>query len=49
MCLLIAGHDACMFERIPADGTPTITVHRSAEFPSGMVLPMKTAYGSGAS
>lgn len=47
--IAIAGHDACMFERIPADGTPTITVHRSAEFPSGVVLPMKTAYGSGAS
>jgi putative CocE/NonD family hydrolase len=40
--IAIAGHDACMFDRYPADGTPTITVHRSAEFPSGVALPMKT-------
>ena len=44
--IAIAGHDACMFERIPASGTPTITVHRSAEFPSGVTLPMKTASGA---
>jgi len=43
--IAIAGHDACMFERVPDGGTPTIAVHRTEEFPSGVTLPIRAAGG----
>ena len=36
----IAGHDDGMFERIPSEGTPVWTVHRTAAMPSGIVMPV---------
>jgi putative CocE/NonD family hydrolase len=39
--ILIAGHDAGTFVRIPAEGTPTITIARNRERPSCIDLPMR--------
>ena len=39
--LAIAGHDNSIFARIPEVGTPTIQVHHSPEFPSGLTLPVQ--------
>jgi len=39
--VLITGHDAGTFQRIPAEGTPEITVARSSERPSCIDLPMR--------
>jgi putative CocE/NonD family hydrolase len=39
--ILIAGHDAGTFVRIPAEGTPTIAIARSRERPSCLDLPMR--------
>ena len=36
----IAGHDKDTFERIPADGDPTITVQRNAVYSSHIDLPV---------
>ncbi len=36
----IAGHDRDTFARIPAEGEPVITVHRSAAYPSHIDLPV---------
>jgi uncharacterized protein len=36
----IAGHDKDSFARIPAQGDPTITVHRSRVYPSSVDLPV---------
>lgn len=38
----IAGHDASMFERYPADETPVWTVHRNSAYPSSIQLPIQT-------
>lgn len=37
----IAGHDAGIFERIPAQGTPTITLHRNPVEASFIELPVR--------
>jgi putative CocE/NonD family hydrolase len=39
--ILIAGHDAGTFVRIPAEGTPTIAIARNRERPSCIDLPMR--------
>jgi hypothetical protein len=39
--ILIAGHDAGTFVRIPAEGTPTIAVARNRERSSCIDLPMR--------
>ena len=39
--VLIAGHDAGTFARIPAEGTPTITIARSRGRPSCIDLPLR--------
>lgn len=36
----IAAADAPLFDRVPAEGTPTLTVHRSARQPSFIELPV---------
>ena len=36
----VAGHDASLFSRYPAEGTPTLSVWRSAEHPSYLELPV---------
>jgi len=38
----IAGHDASMFDRYPADETPVWTVHRNNTYPSSIQLPIQT-------
>lgn len=38
--MAIAGHDASAFRRVPAVGTPTITVHRNSVWPSYIELPV---------
>lgn len=37
----LAGHDASVFERYPADGIPAWTVQRNTTYPSAIELPMK--------
>lgn len=37
----IAGHDASVFARYPAEGTPTFTVQRNSLYPSHIELPMR--------
>jgi predicted acyl esterase len=39
--ILIAGHDAGTFVRIPAEGTPTIAIARNRERPSCLDLPVR--------
>jgi predicted acyl esterase len=39
--ILIAGHDAGTFVRIPEEGTPTITLAHDRERPSCIDLPMR--------
>jgi len=39
--ILIAGHDAGTFVRIPAEGTPTLAIARNRERPSCIDLPMR--------
>ncbi|MDX1991391.1 MAG: CocE/NonD family hydrolase [bacterium] len=36
----IAGHDASVFRRYPAEGTPVLTIERNAVFPSRIDLPV---------
>ncbi len=36
----LAGHDDGTFARVPAEGDPTVTVHRSADRPSRIELPV---------
>lgn len=38
--IAIAGHDAAMFDRYPAEGTPTWQVQRNALYPSRVTLPI---------
>lgn len=38
----LAGHDASVFDRYPATGEPTWTVHRGGDRSSGVVIPMRT-------
>lgn len=38
--IAIAGHDASVFRRVPATGTPTITVQRNSTYPSYIDLPV---------
>ena len=38
----VAGADASIFERLPAEGTPTLTVEHNAAHPSFIVLPIVT-------
>lgn len=37
----VAGHDASVFARYPAEGTPILTVQRSSRYPSRLELPMR--------
>ena len=37
----VAGHDASVFARYPAEGTPVLTVHRNSLYPSHIELPIK--------
>ncbi len=37
--LAVAGHDRDSFCRYPAEGTPTLNVHRSSRYPSSLTLP----------
>jgi putative CocE/NonD family hydrolase len=39
--IAITGHDASMFARYPAEGTPVLTVQRNSAYPSHVELPMK--------
>jgi hypothetical protein len=36
----IAGHDASVFRRIPAEGTPELRIQRNSEYPSRIELPV---------
>jgi predicted acyl esterase len=38
----VAGADASLFERYPAEGTPKLTVYREAQRASYLDLPVKT-------
>jgi predicted acyl esterase len=38
----LAGADASLFERYPAEGTPKLTVYREAQRVSYLDLPVKT-------
>ena len=38
----LAGADASLFERYPAEGTPKLTVYREAQRASYLDLPVKT-------
>jgi putative CocE/NonD family hydrolase len=38
--IAVAGADADTFRRIPSTGTPVVTLHRSAAYPSHVVLPI---------
>ena len=38
----LAGADASLFERYPAEGTPNLTVYREAQRASYLDLPVKT-------
>jgi putative CocE/NonD family hydrolase len=38
--IAIAGHDATAFRRIPAEGTPVLSVQRNSAFPSSIRLPV---------
>jgi predicted acyl esterase len=40
----LAGADASLFERYPAEGTPKLTVYREAQRASYLDLPVKTHY-----
>lgn len=40
--LALAGADAGLFQRYPAEGTPVWTVHRDREHPSFLELPMRS-------
>jgi putative CocE/NonD family hydrolase len=40
--IAISGHDASVFARYPAEGTPVLTVQRNSMYPSHVELPMKT-------
>ena len=37
----VAGHDASVFDRYPAQGTPLLSVQRNNIYPSHVELPMK--------
>ena len=37
----VAGHDAAVFARYPAEGTPVLTVERNSRYPSHIELPMR--------
>ncbi len=37
----VAGHDASVFARYPAEGTPVLTVQRNRAYPSRVELPMR--------
>lgn len=37
----VAGHDASVFARYPAEGTPVLTVQRNSLYPSHITLPMR--------
>ena len=39
--IALAGHDASVFDRYPAEGVPTWTVYRDRFRPSGVTIPMK--------
>jgi putative CocE/NonD family hydrolase len=39
MRIAVAGHDASMFARYPAEGTPMLTVQRNSVYPSHVELP----------
>ena len=39
--IAIAGHDASVFARYPAEGTPVLTVQRNSLYPSHVQLPIK--------
>jgi hypothetical protein len=39
--IAIAGHDASVFARYPAETTPVLTVQRNSVYPSHVELPMK--------
>lgn len=40
--IALAGHDASVFDRYPAEGVPEWTVYRSPRRPSGVVLPVRS-------
>lgn len=40
--MALAGADASLFERYPAEGTPKLTVYREAQRASYLDLPVKT-------
>jgi predicted acyl esterase len=37
----VAGHDASVFDRYPAQGTPLLSVGRNSVYPSHIELPVK--------
>jgi putative CocE/NonD family hydrolase len=39
--IAVAGHDASVFDRYPAEGTPVLTVQRNSVYPSHIELPVK--------
>jgi hypothetical protein len=39
--IALAGHDASVFDRYPAEGDPVWSVYRSTARPSGVVIPMR--------
>ena len=39
--IAIAGHDASVFARYPAEGTPVLTVQRNSRYPSHIELPVR--------